>query len=518
MGRATAPGTRDPFRDQHRARVHRPPQAVRPDPPAGGRRRRRSRRPCSSTRRATTSTTCRCGSRRRGVRPGAAGARPADVDPPARGRARTSRVTVAAYLRRGRGMLAAPRRHGPLEGSPLALQLKRNPPGGREGRGQPRADRRYTARVAPGRPLGAPPAETDLQLPRQEAPVLARIAGELRLAGRTPRDAVTRRPSSYFGGGFRYSMYLEGSTGRRTALEDFLLRTRAGHCEYFATATVLLLRAAGIPARYAVGYAVPGVEPRTRAAISSGPATPTRGRRCRWTAPGATSTRRPPGWADTRHHRRRSGSRSPISRPGPSSCSRAGAGAIRRRRISTTWAGCWCRWWLLLAWRLYSRRRVARGSPGRSVAPRRRRPVAGGDSELYLIEARLRRARARPPAVGAAERVDRARRGPGRARPRSHCRPLEALGLHYRYRFDPDGLSVADRESLRARARSWLDRHPRSRSHADPREILPTRAPRTPCACRSCVHPHSPPLKIRRPRGTDHPGAFRTARQLLGEE
>src|SRR5262249_45880049 len=32
--------------------------------------------------------------------------------------------------------------------------------------------------------------------------------------------------------------------------------TRAGHCEYFATATVLLLREIGIPARYAVGYSV----------------------------------------------------------------------------------------------------------------------------------------------------------------------------------------------------------------------------------------------------------------------
>src|SRR4029077_6554167 len=41
-----------------------------------------------------------------------------------------------------------------------------------------------------------------------------------------------------------------------TPLARFLLRTRSGHCEYFATATVLLLRALDIPARYAVGYAV----------------------------------------------------------------------------------------------------------------------------------------------------------------------------------------------------------------------------------------------------------------------
>jgi hypothetical protein len=41
-----------------------------------------------------------------------------------------------------------------------------------------------------------------------------------------------------------------------TPLARFLLRTRKGHCEYFATATVLLLRQLEIPARYAVGYAV----------------------------------------------------------------------------------------------------------------------------------------------------------------------------------------------------------------------------------------------------------------------
>ena len=34
------------------------------------------------------------------------------------------------------------------------------------------------------------------------------------------------------------------------------MTTHNGHCEYFATATVLLLRELKIPARYAVGYAV----------------------------------------------------------------------------------------------------------------------------------------------------------------------------------------------------------------------------------------------------------------------
>lgn len=41
-----------------------------------------------------------------------------------------------------------------------------------------------------------------------------------------------------------------------TVLAKFLNDVRAGHCEYFATAATLMLRDAGVPARYAIGYAV----------------------------------------------------------------------------------------------------------------------------------------------------------------------------------------------------------------------------------------------------------------------
>ncbi|MDP3849010.1 MAG: transglutaminase-like domain-containing protein [Luteolibacter sp.] len=41
-----------------------------------------------------------------------------------------------------------------------------------------------------------------------------------------------------------------------TPIARFLTQTRSGHCEYFATAAILMLREAGIPARYATGYAV----------------------------------------------------------------------------------------------------------------------------------------------------------------------------------------------------------------------------------------------------------------------
>ncbi len=65
--------------------------------------------------------------------------------------------------------------------------------------------------------------------------------------------------SSFFVDKFSYSTWLgphKAARNNETALARFLLESRRGHCEYFATATVLLLRELGIPARYAVGYAV----------------------------------------------------------------------------------------------------------------------------------------------------------------------------------------------------------------------------------------------------------------------
>jgi hypothetical protein len=44
------------------------------------------------------------------------------------------------------------------------------------------------------------------------------------------------------------------SGGAANPLQDFLERSRAGHCEYFASALALMLRHRGVPARVAVGY------------------------------------------------------------------------------------------------------------------------------------------------------------------------------------------------------------------------------------------------------------------------
>jgi transglutaminase-like putative cysteine protease len=52
---------------------------------------------------------------------------------------------------------------------------------------------------------------------------------------------------------FRYT--LDNPSGKAlNPLEDFLERTQAGHCEYFASAMALMLRARGVPARVVNGY------------------------------------------------------------------------------------------------------------------------------------------------------------------------------------------------------------------------------------------------------------------------
>jgi hypothetical protein len=69
------------------------------------------------------------------------------------------------------------------------------------------------------------------------------------------------RLNHFFQTEFTYSRYLtiprvHTSHQRPTAIEIFLTSDRSGHCEYFATAATLLLRAADVPARYTIGFSI----------------------------------------------------------------------------------------------------------------------------------------------------------------------------------------------------------------------------------------------------------------------
>ena len=100
---------------------------------------------------------------------------------------------------------------------------------------------------------GGEPDAYDLIVPEEERAALSKIATQLDLQSKQPKDIIDR-VDIFFKNSFEYSLDLEGLKKAHTSLSDFLLNSRSGHCEYFATATALLLRQAGIPARYNVGY------------------------------------------------------------------------------------------------------------------------------------------------------------------------------------------------------------------------------------------------------------------------
>jgi hypothetical protein len=105
-----------------------------------------------------------------------------------------------------------------------------------------------------GRREGSP-SRFDRQLPKQHLDWLKSYADKMRLSDQPPAT-VAKAIEQYFRQNFFYSLYLGKETDADQALRNFMLERHAGHCEYFAAATVLLLRYAGIPARLANGYSV----------------------------------------------------------------------------------------------------------------------------------------------------------------------------------------------------------------------------------------------------------------------
>jgi hypothetical protein len=87
---------------------------------------------------------------------------------------------------------------------------------------------------------------------------IRQIAEELNIDHLSDREKLPAIVN-FFQRNFRYTTYQQArdrGLHRRSPLSYFLLNSRAGHCEYFASATVLLLRHYGLPSRYATGYAV----------------------------------------------------------------------------------------------------------------------------------------------------------------------------------------------------------------------------------------------------------------------
>ncbi len=98
-------------------------------------------------------------------------------------------------------------------------------------------------------------ADTDLLIPEPLQPMLDKVLLENGLRKENSQETA-RAISKFFNDHFFYSLIQKKQGNPVTNLENFLTHTRAGHCEFFAAATVLLARSAGIPARYATGWVV----------------------------------------------------------------------------------------------------------------------------------------------------------------------------------------------------------------------------------------------------------------------
>jgi hypothetical protein len=213
-----------------------------------------------------------------------------------------------------------------------------------------------------------------------------------------------------------------------------MTRTKSGHCEYFAAAAAILLRAADVPTRYATGYAVmeySGLEEAyvvrarhahawTRAWVGG-----------RWIDLDPT----PPDWFAEESSRL-----APLWEGAADFFRWASYRWSQREEFEASDA-----WWAVLAalvailgWRLLRGKRVTRRD---NAAADALREFPGQDSEFYQLVKSL-------PSREGGETLGAwlARVAPGRYD--------EALRLHLRYRFDPRGLNREERACLRELCRT----------------------------------------------------------------
>ena len=363
-------------------------------------------------------------------------------------------ANIACYLPGGKGLLPLPTGCGRLENL-MAYILQKSGLGAVSEQGPGLVV--FDARFGPGATIDqAPDTNLDLTLPSREAPALDEIADELHLSEQTPEQAI-KTVGRFFAEKFSYSTWHEPTGWRRTnetALTRFLLHDRSGHCEYFATAGVLLLRRAGIPARYAVGWAVHEATGGGRYLVRQRDAHAW----CLvWNK--KTSTWHdcdftPASWvrAETQHA-------SPLqflsdwwSRLSfEFSKFRWGQSHLRQYFL---WALApvltLLFYQIVFRSRRHRRHRTAQADAQPLVWP-------GLDSEFYQVEQRLvRRGMLRERGESVSDWLQRLRRDPQLAGLQETLRQL--MLLHYRYRFDPRGLSTVERDALKREAGLCLEK------------------------------------------------------------
>jgi transglutaminase-like putative cysteine protease len=302
----------------------------------------------------------------------------------------------------------------------------------------------FQAEYWTGPSMDAPPARPmDTAVPEEERPVLSDVAAGLGLDQMKDDRQKIRAVSRFFQEHFHYSLTSPGRAGRndrKSPLGQFLTKTLSGHCEYFATATVLLLRQAGVNARYITGYAVPE-------SARHGDTYLVRERHSHaWALVYHTNTmaweqidNTPSAWAEAAE----------ASTPWWQGASDFLSNLYFDFSRYTQWA--LAPLILYLVWRILSTRRRQQTTAGARDGASE--PVWPGlDSELYLIDRRLAGVRlSRQPN----EPLHRWQQRLEEAFPAAPS--LRTIfDLHRRLRFDPRGLESRERETLRRQAGAWL--------------------------------------------------------------
>ena len=362
-------------------------------------------------------------------------------------------IRITRSMPRGKGLLPVPNGTFSIDNLPVE-DLHRNPLGALKVINGPGLIS-YTASFDSKKSFDAPPDDADLVIPVDLRQVIQTVADDLQLS-RGSASQVVERLDDYFLSGFEYTVTLRKPTRAGSPLQDFLLRSHRGHFEFFASASVLLLRQAGIPARYATGYSVQEFSQfeqrylvRRRHAHSWALAYLDG----RWQDVDTT----PPVWGELEAASAPWWTKvyDPLS-------------WLRFRYDSWRWdaeeddSGFEVIWLaipllLVLLWRLYLSERVAFG---RKVVDQGLRTVErpGDDSELYRIEryfgSKGFERRLDEPFSAFFGRLRSSRAVPG-------CDEIleQLLPAHYQYRFDPLGLSDQQRERLRDLVQAWLKRY-----------------------------------------------------------
>ena len=346
-------------------------------------------------------------------------------------------VRMSGYLHGKRGLLSLPQGAtriadlpvGHLKTTPLGVARVEDGPGVIS----------YLAEFSNNKNFELIPNATDKEIPPEEKSAITEIAEQIKAHAGTNDLSRVHAIGRYFAQNFTYSLYHRQNAVREgTPLSRFLKTTHTGHCEYFASATVLLLRAMDIPARYAVGYSLQELKGDTYIV---------RDRHAHaWAL----------AWFD--------GKWQEVDTTPGTWAAKEKESASALEPISDFFSNLWFKFsmwrWLgqkgiisrlapflvlplvaILVWRIFFRKKRVQ-TPD---AAKQKFNWPGLDSEYYELEARLAASgHERQPHETPAHWLERLRRD-GIDHP-----SLPALvDLHYRYRFDPRGLESIDRKQLR---------------------------------------------------------------------